>query len=52
MGLLLLVLVLFLVFGGGFGYYGGHSWGGPGLGIGGILLVVLLFFLIFGGGRF
>ncbi len=46
MSLLLLVLIVFLVFGGGFGY---HRWGySGGIGIGGLLLIVLVVVLLFG----
>ena len=43
MGLILLIIVLFLVFGGGLGYYGhGAGWGPAYFGGGGIGLLVLL----------
>ncbi len=50
MGLVLLVVVLLVLFGGGFGAYSGASWGGPGLGLGGLLLIILL--VLFLTGRF
>lgn len=50
MDIILIVIVLFLIFGGGVGY---SQWGYQGgFGIGGVLLVVLVFYLIFGRGRF
>jgi hypothetical protein len=50
MDLILIILVLFLLFGGAFGY---HRWGyGGGIGIGGILLIVLVAYLLIGRGRF
>lgn len=49
MDILLIVIVLMLLFGGGFGY---HQWGySGGIGIGGILFVILLIYLFFGRGR-
>jgi Protein of unknown function (DUF3309) len=50
MDVILIVLILFLLFGGGFGY---RRWGySGGLGIGGILLIVLIVYLLVGHGRF
>jgi hypothetical protein len=50
MDLILIIIILFLLFGGGFGY---HRWGySGGLGIGGILLIVLVVYLLVGRGRF
>ncbi|MGM4985568.1 DUF3309 family protein [Rhizobium sp. 11_C7_N12_5] len=48
-----IVLILFLLFGGG-GYYGYSRYGGRGLGGVGLLLIVVLVILLFGGhmGRF
>ena len=44
------LLVLVLLFGGGFGY---SRWGaGGGIGIGGVLLIVLVIYLLLGHGRF
>lgn len=49
MGLILLIIVLLVLFGGGgIGYYGGHSWGGPGLGLGAIFLIILVVLLVSG----
>jgi hypothetical protein len=47
--LILILLVVFLLCGGGFGYsrYGYRG----GIGIGGVLLIVLIFYLLFGHGR-
>jgi hypothetical protein len=46
MDLILILIVLFLVFGGGFGY---SRWGYQGgVGIGGLLLIVLVIYLLFG----
>ena len=51
--MLLLIIVLFLIFGCGGGYYGYQNWGPQGgIGIGGILLLLLVLFLFFGRGRF
>ena len=50
MDLILIILVLFLLFGGGLGY---HQWGPTGgFGIGGLLLIVLVVYLLVGRGRF
>jgi len=45
----LIILIIVLLFGGGFGYrrYGHRG----GIGIGGILLLILILYLIFGHGR-
>lgn len=49
MDLILIVLLLVLLFGGGFGY---SRWGySGGLGIGGILLAILVIYVLFGHGR-
>jgi hypothetical protein len=49
MGLILLIVVLLILFGGGFGYHGGYAWGGPSLGLGGLLLIILVIWLLSGG---
>lgn len=50
--MLLILIIVLLLCGGGFGSYYGHTnWGpafGPGIGIGTILLVLLVFFLLQG----
>jgi hypothetical protein len=44
MNLILIILVIFLLFGGGFGY---HQWGpSGGIGIGGIILLILILYLL------
>ncbi len=51
MGLILLIVILLLVFGGGFGYYG-HARYGPTYGWGGgigLILLILVLLIIFGG---
>jgi hypothetical protein len=49
MDLILIILIVFLLFGGGFGY---SRWGyRGGMGIGGILLIVLVVYLLLGHGR-
>ncbi len=49
MDIILVILVLFLLFGGGLGY---SRWGyNGGVGIGGILLLILVLYLLFGHGR-
>lgn len=57
MGLILLIIVLVLVFGGGLYGHSTGSWGGPagyggvwggGLGLGGILLIILVVLLLSG----
>jgi hypothetical protein len=52
MSLLLVVIVLFLLFGGGFGtYHAFNTWGqGPGIGLGGLLLLIILLVVVFGRG--
>lgn len=55
MDLILIILVILLFCGGGFGYYnrGNPTYGfGGGFGIGGILLVILAFYLLLRHGRF
>jgi hypothetical protein len=49
MTLLLIILILFLLFGGGVGYYGPRNdWGAPHYGgLVGLLLIVLLILLLF-----
>jgi hypothetical protein len=48
MGLIILIIVLMLVFGGGLGYWGHNRWGasngyaGPGIGLGTILIILLI----------
>jgi hypothetical protein len=49
MGVIILVIVLVMLFGGGCGYWGGNRWGmggGFGIGIGGILLILLVCYLL------
>jgi hypothetical protein len=48
MNLLLLIIVLIILFGGGLGFYSGHLWGGPSIGLGGILLIVVIVLLVTG----
>jgi hypothetical protein len=49
---IVLIIVLILVFGCGFGYFGHRQWGanngmaGPGIGIGTILLILLVCWLL------
>ncbi len=47
--MLLIIILLILVFGGGFGYWG-HSqyggWGGPGFGLGTVLVILLICYLL------
>lgn len=49
---IVLIIVLLLVFGGGFGYWGNSRWGatngyaGPGIGIGTILVILLILYLL------
>lgn len=50
MELILIILVVFFVFGGGWGHYSGASWGAPVGGLGLILLLVLLY-VLFGHGE-
>lgn len=46
MDLILIILVVGLLFGGGFGY---RQWGyGGGMGIGGVLLILLVVYLLLG----
>lgn len=55
MAIILIILVV-LIFGGGFGYYGHRTWGesnglaGPGIGLGTIVLILAVIWL-FGGFR-
>lgn len=54
MTLILIILVLFLLFGGGYGAYSGAyarpGWSGRnGFGIGTILVIILIVWLLFGG---
>jgi len=50
--MIILIIVLLLVFGGGFGYWGNARWGGgqplagPGIGLGTILVVLLILYLL------
>jgi hypothetical protein len=48
--MLLIIIVLVLVFGGGWGYWGNRSgWGnGPSFGLPGILIVILIIWLLMG----
>ena len=49
--MLLLLIVLILLFGGGFGYWGHQNygpWGGPGIGLGTVLLILLIIYLVGG----
>jgi hypothetical protein len=48
MGLILLIIVLFVVFGGSFGVYRGHRWGEP-VGSLGLILLIIVIFLLFSG---
>ena len=48
LGLLLVIILIIVLCGGGFGVYSGASWGGPGIGIGGILLIILIILLVTG----
>ena len=49
MDLILIILIIVLLFGGGFGY---SRWGHRGgLGIGGVLLILLIVYLLVGHGR-
>jgi hypothetical protein len=49
---ILLIVVLVLLFGGGFGYWGHSRWGatndlaGPGIGLGTILVILLVLYLL------
>jgi hypothetical protein len=44
MNLVLVLLIIFLLFGGGFGY---HQWGpSGGFGIGGLLLIIIIMYLL------
>jgi Protein of unknown function (DUF3309) len=51
MGLIILIVVLVVLFGGGFGYWGHSQWGetngyaGPSIGIGTILVILLILYL-------
>ena len=50
--MLLVLILLILLFGGGFGYYGNSrypGWGGPGFGLGTVLIIVLIWYFVFGG---
>ena len=50
--MIILVVILVLVFGGGFGWYGHNQWGanqpyaGPGIGLGAILVILLVLYLL------
>lgn len=50
--MILLIIVLILVFSGGFGYWGHSRWGstntyaGPGIGLGTILIILLILYLL------
>jgi hypothetical protein len=47
--MLILLIVLILLFGGGFGYYGHSRWGPPGgagIGLGTILLILLIAYML------
>jgi len=49
MGLILIVIVLVILFGGGFySVDGNYPYRGPGIGIGGVLLLILLIWLLTG----
>lgn len=50
MDLILILLIVLLFCGGGFGYYRNGYQGG--FGIGGLLLLILVLYLVFGHGRF
>ena len=49
---MLLIIILILIFAGGFGYLGHHQWGasnayaGPGIGLGTVLIVLLLCYFL------
>ena len=50
--MIILIILLLLVFGGGFGYWGHTQWGanngfaGPGIGLGTILVICLILYLL------
>jgi hypothetical protein len=50
--MILLIIVLLIVFGGGFGYWGHSQWGanqpfaGPGIGLGTILVILIICYLL------
>jgi len=50
--MILLIVILILLFGGGFGWIGHNQWGegqplaGPGIGLGTILILVLICYLL------
>jgi hypothetical protein len=46
MSLILLLFVILLLCGGGFGHYRGQAWGGASLGLGTVLLIVLLVLIL------
>ena len=52
MSLIVILLLLFLIFGWNGGYYGYRRWGtlGGGLGLGGVLVILFVCWLLFGSG--
>jgi hypothetical protein len=47
--MILLIIILVLLFGGGFGYWGHNQYGGyagPGIGIGTVLAILLVLYLL------
>jgi hypothetical protein len=52
--MLILIILLILLFGGGFGYWGhsnygaSYPWAGPGFGLGTILIIILVVYLLGG----
>ena len=50
--MILLIIVLILLFGGGFGYWGhaqygaNNQWAGPGIGLGTVLIILLICYLL------
>jgi hypothetical protein len=49
MYLILLIILILILFGGGsWGYYNGHPYGAPGIGLGGLLIIILIVMLVTG----
>jgi hypothetical protein len=53
MNIIVILIILFLIFGGGSGFYGYSHWGtlGGGLGLGGVLAILFVCWLLFGRGN-
>ena len=51
MSTILIIILILLVFGGGWGYMNRDAYGNGPIGIVGILVIILLVYLLFGSGR-